>query len=105
MQKTPYVFPIVGGRKVEHLMANIEALEITLSNDQVKYLESVVSFEPGFPYWVIVSGPFFLFFCSFSKAISRLLHRVMAKRMLGCSALLLQSLKGPYSNPSVLEIY
>ena len=55
MQKTPYVFPIVGGRKVEHLLANIEALEITLSNDQIKYLESVVSFEPGFPYWVIVS--------------------------------------------------
>ena len=65
MQKTPYVFPIVGGRKVEHLMANIEALEITLSNDQVKYLESVVSFEPGFPYWVIVSGPFFLLFLLF----------------------------------------
>jgi aryl-alcohol dehydrogenase-like predicted oxidoreductase len=56
MQKTPYVFPIVGGRKVEHLMANIEALEITLSNDQMKYLESVVSFEPGFPYWVIGDG-------------------------------------------------
>ena len=55
MQKTPYVFPIVGGRKVEHLMANIEALEITLSNDQIKYLESVVPFESGFPYWVIVS--------------------------------------------------
>ena len=62
MQKTPYVFPIVGGRKVEHLMANIEALEITLSNDQIKYLESVVSFEPGFPYWVIVSCLFFLHF-------------------------------------------
>jgi hypothetical protein len=24
MQKTPYVFPIVGGRKVSHLIANIE---------------------------------------------------------------------------------
>jgi aryl-alcohol dehydrogenase-like predicted oxidoreductase len=62
MQKAPNVFPIVGGRKVEHLMANIEALEITLSNDQIKYLESVVSFEPGFPNWVIVSC---LFFSSF----------------------------------------
>ena len=55
MQKTPYVFPIVGGRKVEHLLANVEALEITLSKDQVKYLESVVPFEHGFPHWVIVS--------------------------------------------------
>jgi aryl-alcohol dehydrogenase-like predicted oxidoreductase len=72
MQKTPYVFPIVGGRKVEHLMANIEALEITLSNDQIKYLESVVSFEPGFPYWVIVSCHFF-FLYSFSMVISRFL--------------------------------
>lgn len=24
MQKTPYVFPVIGGRKVEHLKANIE---------------------------------------------------------------------------------
>ena len=45
-------------------MANIEALEITLSNDQIKYLESVEPFEPGFPYWLIVSCAF-LFFCSF----------------------------------------
>ena len=58
MQKTPYVFPIVGGRKVEHLMANIEALEITLSKDQIKYLEGVVPFEPGFPNWMIVSIAF-----------------------------------------------
>jgi len=56
MQKTPYVFPIIGGRKVEHLMANIEALEITLSNDQIKYLESVVPFEPGFPNSMIGDG-------------------------------------------------
>jgi hypothetical protein len=63
MQKTPYVFPIIGGRKVEHLLANIEALEITLSNDQIKYLESVVPFEPGFPYWMIVS--YLFFFLSF----------------------------------------
>ena len=55
MQKTPYVFPIIGGRKVEHLMANLEALEISLSNEQIKYLESVVPFEPGFPGWMIVS--------------------------------------------------
>lgn len=33
MQNTPYVFPIIGGRKVEQLMANIEALKIALSED------------------------------------------------------------------------
>ena len=54
MQKTPYVFPIIGGRKVEHLMANIEALEISLTDEQIKYLESVVPFDPGFPHWLIV---------------------------------------------------
>ena len=55
LQKTPYVFPIIGGRKVEHLMANIEALKISLSEEQIKYLESIVPFEPGFPHWLIVS--------------------------------------------------
>ena len=61
MQKTPYVFPLVGGRKVEHLMANIEALEITLSNEQIKFLESVEPFEAGFPHYVIVSFWSFFF--------------------------------------------
>jgi aryl-alcohol dehydrogenase-like predicted oxidoreductase len=60
MQKTPYVFPIIGGRKVEHLLANVEALEISLSSDQIKYLESAVPFEPGFPAWMIVSCCFFV---------------------------------------------
>lgn len=53
-QKVPYVFPIIGGRKVEHLLANIEALDITLSPEQITYLESIVPFELGFPYWIIV---------------------------------------------------
>ena len=59
MQKTPYVFPVIGGRKVEHLMANLEALEISLSDEHIKYLESVVPFDPGFPNWMIVSYAFF----------------------------------------------
>lgn len=49
MQKTPYVFPIVGGRKVEHLIQNLEALDISLSDEQIKYLESIVPFDLGFP--------------------------------------------------------
>lgn len=60
MQKAPYVFPVVGGRKVEHLMANIEALKISLSDEQIKYLESIVPFDPGFPYGLIVSLKKFL---------------------------------------------
>ncbi|KAL5519544.1 AAD14_1 [Sanghuangporus vaninii] len=49
MQKTPYVFPIIGGRKIEQLMANIEALKISLSDEQIQYLESILPFDPGFP--------------------------------------------------------
>ncbi|KAJ7919007.1 Aldo/keto reductase [Mycena leptocephala] len=56
MQKVPYCFPIVGGRKVEHLMSNIEALEIALSSEQIAYLESVVPFNPGFPFNMIGDG-------------------------------------------------
>ncbi|OBZ76316.1 Aryl-alcohol dehydrogenase [NADP(+)] [Grifola frondosa] len=56
MQKTPYVFPIIGGRKVEHLQGNIDALDIALSPEQVKYLESALPFNPGFPHGMIVSG-------------------------------------------------
>ncbi|OCH84233.1 Aldo/keto reductase [Obba rivulosa] len=56
MQKTPYVFPIVGGRKVEHLMDNIDALNIALSPEQIQYLESIVPFNPGFPTIYIGDG-------------------------------------------------
>ena len=55
MQKTTNVFPIIGGRKVEHLMSNLEALEIALSDEQIKFIESVLPFDPGFPSWFIVS--------------------------------------------------
>lgn len=47
MSKAPNVFPIVGGRKVEHLMDNVQALKIKLSTEQIEYLESIVPFEPG----------------------------------------------------------
>ena len=55
MHKTPYVFPIIGGRKVEHLEANLKALDISLSKEQIEYLESTVPFDPGFPTTMIVS--------------------------------------------------
>ena len=55
MQKAPYVFPIIGGRKVEHLHANIEALDIALSDEQIKELESAIPFDPGFPSSFFVS--------------------------------------------------
>ncbi|KAH9891596.1 Aldo/keto reductase [Cubamyces lactineus] len=56
MQKTPYVFPILGGRKPEHLQANIEALDISLTEEHIKYIESVVPFDIGFPVNMIGDG-------------------------------------------------
>lgn len=49
------MFPIVGGRKVEHLQSNIEALNVHLSPEQMKAIESVAPFDPGFPNSMIVS--------------------------------------------------
>ncbi|KAK7053765.1 putative aryl-alcohol dehydrogenase [Favolaschia claudopus] len=56
MAKVPYCFPIVGGRKIEHLTANIESLDISLSPAQIEYLESIVPFNPGFPTAMIGDG-------------------------------------------------
>ncbi|KAI0632846.1 aryl-alcohol dehydrogenase [Trametes polyzona] len=56
MQKTPYVFPIIGGRKVEQLQANLEALDIALTEEQIKRIESAVPFDPGFPHTMIGDG-------------------------------------------------
>jgi aryl-alcohol dehydrogenase-like predicted oxidoreductase len=55
LQKTTYVFPIVGGRKVDHLHGNIMALDIKLTPEQIKSLESVLPFDQGFPNSMIVS--------------------------------------------------
>ncbi|KAJ7435792.1 NADP-dependent oxidoreductase domain-containing protein [Mycena galericulata] len=56
MQKVPYCFPIIGGRKVEHLMANVEALDIALSPEQIEFLENVLPFDAGFPNAMIGDG-------------------------------------------------
>ncbi|KAG7096229.1 hypothetical protein E1B28_003680 [Marasmius oreades] len=56
MQKTPYVFPVIGGRKVEHLVENLEALDIELSDENIKYLEGILPFHAGFPYTFIGDG-------------------------------------------------
>ena len=57
MHKTSYVFPIIGGRKVDHLMANIEALEIRLSEEHIARIEAVKPFDVGFPTILIVRPP------------------------------------------------
>jgi diketogulonate reductase-like aldo/keto reductase len=48
------VFPIVGGRKVEHLKQNVQALDISLSPEQIKRIDNAKQLDFGFPYSVIV---------------------------------------------------
>lgn len=48
------MFPIIGGRKVEHLQDNIEALTISLSKDQMDYLDSLKPFDKGYPLNILV---------------------------------------------------
>ncbi|KAF8920722.1 NADP-dependent oxidoreductase domain-containing protein, partial [Mucidula mucida] len=49
MHKTTGVFRIIGGRKVEHLKGNLEALDVSLSPEQIKYIDSINHLDPGFP--------------------------------------------------------
>lgn len=58
MHKTPNVFPIVGQRKVEHLKANVEALSILLTPEDLKEIDSAVPFDPGFPMTFIFADKF-----------------------------------------------
>lgn len=56
MYKAPYVFPIVGGRKIEHLKGNIEALGIELTEEDVTEIETGYDFDVGFPYDFLGGG-------------------------------------------------
>ncbi|KAL4871581.1 hypothetical protein BDV12DRAFT_206279 [Aspergillus spectabilis] len=49
MAKAPNVFPLVGGRKVEYLQDNIQALKLRLTAEQIEFLESQKPFDIGFP--------------------------------------------------------
>ncbi len=56
MHKTPYVFPIVGCRKLEHLKGNIEGLSLELSEEDIKEIEGAIPFDYGFP-MALFGGP------------------------------------------------
>ncbi|KAL8800555.1 MAG: hypothetical protein Q9182_005110 [Xanthomendoza sp. 2 TL-2023] len=49
MHKSPYVFPICGGRKIEHLQGNIEALAVDLTDEEVDEIDAALPFDVGFP--------------------------------------------------------
>ncbi|KXS97483.1 hypothetical protein AC578_9076 [Pseudocercospora eumusae] len=50
LHKAPYVFPILGGRKVSHLKSNIEALRLRLTPKDIDDIESAYDFQIGFPH-------------------------------------------------------
>ncbi|PVI03590.1 aryl-alcohol dehydrogenase-like protein [Periconia macrospinosa] len=47
--KAPFVFPIVGGRKLEHLKGNIEALGLELTDEEIDDIDGAHPFDIGFP--------------------------------------------------------
>jgi diketogulonate reductase-like aldo/keto reductase len=59
LRKTPYVFPILGGRKVEHLKQNIRALDVLLSPEQIHHIDDAKPFDLGFPHTVVVCTPIY----------------------------------------------
>lgn len=58
LAKAANVFPIVGGRKIEHLHENIRALSVKLTDAQVARLEGVLPFDKGFPGNFLGDDPF-----------------------------------------------
>lgn len=56
LHKAPYVFPLVGQRKVDHLLSNMTALSIKLTPEEVRELETVIPFDIGFPMNFIFGG-------------------------------------------------
>jgi aryl-alcohol dehydrogenase-like predicted oxidoreductase len=56
LHKAPYVFPIVGGRNVDHLKGNIEALGLELTEEDMEKIETAIDFDPGFPATMLGRG-------------------------------------------------
>lgn len=56
LQKQAYVFPLVGGRKVEYLRANVEALGVNLSEEEVKSIQDAGAWKRGAPFDLLGSG-------------------------------------------------
>jgi aryl-alcohol dehydrogenase-like predicted oxidoreductase len=49
MQKAPYVFPIIGCRKVSHLLDNLKGLQLTLTQGEMDAIDLATGFKHGFP--------------------------------------------------------
>ncbi|KAL2821278.1 NADP-dependent oxidoreductase domain-containing protein [Aspergillus cavernicola] len=58
MDKAPYVFPIVGARKVSHIEGSIAGIGVSLTEEEIQEIESVYEFDFGFPH-SFLSGTLF----------------------------------------------
>ncbi|KAI9034923.1 uncharacterized protein KD926_005017 [Aspergillus affinis] len=56
MHKAPHVHPIIGGRKIEHLLRNIEALGLALSQEDLTEIKQTYGFNLGFPMTYLFQG-------------------------------------------------
>ncbi|GLA83612.1 hypothetical protein AtubIFM56815_007817 [Aspergillus tubingensis] len=56
LQKTPYLFPIIGGRTVEQLEENVQALGLELTAEDVKDIDAAYPFDLGFPHSFLCPG-------------------------------------------------
>jgi len=54
-QKSPDVIPILGARKLDQLIDNLKAAEVTLSAEQMKRLDEVSAIKLGFPHDFLAS--------------------------------------------------
>ncbi|KAI8654145.1 Aldo-ket-red domain-containing protein [Fusarium sp. Ph1] len=50
LHKSPFVFPILGGRKLDHIRGNIEALGLRLTSQEIEDIETAYPFDVGFPH-------------------------------------------------------
>ncbi|KAJ9614998.1 hypothetical protein H2200_001072 [Cladophialophora chaetospira] len=48
--KAPYVFPIIGGRKIEQYAANIDNLSVELSPEDIREIEKAAPVDLGYPH-------------------------------------------------------
>ena len=54
MQKATHVYPILGVKSVEQLEANLDALNVALTDDHIQRIEGTIPWDSGFPHNLLV---------------------------------------------------
>jgi hypothetical protein len=53
LSKIPYVFPVIGGRKLEDIQGNVKALDVVLTDEELDGIDNEEDFDIGFPFNLI----------------------------------------------------